>query len=62
MKIFSAELKNWRKRTKITQEEAALKIGVKVDRYRAWEQNKSEPEPLVVATISEKFFKNGGGK
>lgn len=59
MKIFSEELKKWRKRVSLTQEEAARRIGVRVDRFRKWEQNKSSPEPLVLNTITAKFFKNG---
>jgi len=59
MKPFATELKAWRKRTKLSQEDAAREIGVRVDRYRKWEQNKCEPEALVIATISEKFFQNG---
>lgn len=37
-------------------------MGVSINTLRGWEQKKHEPSAMLQKSISEKFFKNGGGK
>lgn len=41
---FDAELKAWRKRTKLTQVQAAEFLDVPLRSYQAWEQGRQEPD------------------
>lgn len=50
---FSRNLTKLRTKKRITQEEAASAIGVKLKRYQAWEEGRNKPRMSVLEKICE---------
>ena len=54
MKPAIQQFKEWRAKRKLSQNMAAIIIGVAVDTVRGWEQDKSSPSPMAQKAIREK--------
>lgn len=53
MYFFSQNLTYLRQTKKLTQEEAAAAIGVKLKRYQAWEEGRSHPHLKLMVKVCD---------
>lgn len=52
-RVFSNNLRNARKTKSLTQNQIAKKIGIKLNRYAAWEEGRSAPNITHLAKLCE---------
>jgi DNA-binding transcriptional regulator YiaG len=57
MSEFSEKVKQWRKRLKLRQKEAAAVFGVPTGTYRTWEKGSKTPNRLSLCEIDRRMTK-----
>jgi transcriptional regulator with XRE-family HTH domain len=55
MNNFGKNLEKLRKDRKLTQQQCAAAIGIKVRRYQAWEEGRALPQMKLLPQICEAF-------